>query len=202
MRKKNKIIASLVIGLFVSGCSHDLIPPQRNNYFSHESVENYTSSSDLVMNGTNVSNNLRVNGDFYGSNSHFKHVDLNGNSKLANSVVTGIFNVNGRTKLDKVSVLDNLNVSGDILITHSWIKKPFEVRGKHVKLYNSWVKDIIVKDSKYDTVIEVHGGTQVKGNIVFASGRGKVYIDKDSRVHGSIIGGEKEREQEMDVTLG
>jgi hypothetical protein len=188
--------------LSLIGCSLPLIPPKSTNYFSRQDVENFTSSCDLVMNGTNVSNYLKVNGNFEASNSSFKHVDLNGKSTVANSIVTGNFNVNGETRLDKVTVYDNFHAAGQLSIVNSWVKKSFDVRGNYVKIYNSSVKDIIIKKSNTETVVEIHGGTQVKGNIVFDSGVGKVLIDKKSRVHGSIIGGNKETEEELDITLG
>jgi cytoskeletal protein CcmA (bactofilin family) len=193
-------LGSVVGMLFISGCNNlPFIPDKTTHYFSRQDVENFTSSCDLVMNGTNVSNYLKVNGKFEGSNSRFKNVDLNGKSIVANSIVTGDFNVNGDTKLDKVTVYDNFHVTGELTIMNSWIKKPFDVRGSYIKVYNSAVKDIIIKKSNTQTVVEIHGGSQVKGNIVFESGAGKVYIDKKSKVHGSIIGGNKE---DIDITLG
>ncbi len=190
------------LGLLLIGCNMPFIPPKSTHYFSHENVENFTSAADLVMNGTNVSNYLKVSGKFEGSNSTFNNVDLNGKSNVSNSVINGAFNVNGDTTLDKVTVSQKLSAFGELKIANSWLKKPLELRGRALKIYNSIVPGIVIRASNCQTVVEIQGGTKVKGDIVFEGGKGKVFIDKKSKVTGSIVGGTIDTEDEIEINLG
>lgn len=169
-----RILMILAISLVLGNCyadSWDVVGSQR---FGGETLNSVEKNGSVIMKGTKVEGDVRVNGTLEAGGTILNQVYVNGFATLRESEVKGVLAVNGSLYVTKSRLND------------------VEVVAREIKIRESEVKNITVralKSFKGVQVIDLTGGTKVSGKIVVESGKGEVWISSGSLFDKSFLQG-------------
>lgn len=177
---------ALVFVSAVAGCAHQL--PKETTTIINEQMNSYTAHRGLNLNASKISEQLTVNGPFVASNADLNDVFLNGKSEINNSRINGTFDSNGALSLNHVNFAGDVSLNGRLEAKYTAFNGNISANSEYIELVKTQVKKIHVRAGR-NPVVKLVDGSIVAGDIVFESGKGKVIIDKESRVLGSVYSG-------------
>jgi hypothetical protein len=128
----------------------------------------------IQLNGTSVKGPVQVNGKLRAEKAEIESLQVTGQASLLSSVV------NGQTM-----------IQGSLIAHSSTFKGAVIVHTSRSQLMSCVVESILVKPDQWGRtpqVLELLNGTQVKGPIIFESGKGEVITMPDTEL-GPIQGG-------------
>ena len=149
------------------------------------SIYGYTSLTSTKV------GDLTVHGDVDGKDVTVSDAyNLHGNSDIDQLIVNGKSTVFGYLHLVKGS-MGTIDLMGNLYATGTLFNGMIKMRMTHSMLINAIVKKSIwieTVDPEHEQILCLEGKTTVKGNISFASGHGKVYQSKQTKIQGKVTG--------------
>lgn len=145
--------------------------------FDDESILKVKGDVHLVK--ADLPGSINIEGDFRGERVKLGHTEIKGNVELIDSEIT----VRAAFEGD------------DVYIENSNLTENLELTTKRVILNHSTFNTLLIFPVEgYDgeQLLELRNGTNIKGSIVFYSGKGRVIRSKDSLIRSEIIGAEVE----------
>ena len=126
------------------------------------------------LNGTTVTGDTIVNGTLHSHGAKLARVDVNGSACIKDSQVSQTAMINGTLKSQHSTFASDIRL-GSTLSTLD-----------HTNTVNI---DVTADSSGHDQLIYVSDASTVQGDITFNSGKGIVYLSKDSKITGQVRGG-------------
>jgi hypothetical protein len=114
------------------------------------------------------------------------------NVRFYESHVAGTLTICGNLLACDSTFAEAVHVGADVTAERSCFQSCLTARAEIIDLHGSTAQDIVVEPTGpyYDPqVVRLAEGSVVTGDITFKSGRGKVCLDKCSRIEGQIYGG-------------
>lgn len=193
------IVKSLLILLSIFSVSCVSMKSKATNLLLDCKLDKYYAFHDVSLVNTDIAKELVVNGTLTATNSRLNKVSINGKATIANSVVNDDIFINGKLTIDKVVIKKNLIGHGELVANNSQIIT-IDMEAKSIILNDTTVSSIRAREFK-NTTIYLRNGSVVTGDIIFDTGRGRVIIDKESKVKGSITGKAVKKDM-LEVTVG
>lgn len=134
--------------------------------------------------------NLYVNGSVeLDSSMVTRELFVNGNLLVINSDIWSM-KTNGRANLKKTLVREFTNVNGFLEAESTNFENTVFVSSQSVDLKNCTLTTLIVKPvyEEESQVINLESETHINGDLIVESGKGKIFISDDSKIHGIIKG--------------
>lgn len=142
--------------------------------YGNETLDSLNYNGTVNLDGTSIYHNTIVNGSFEAHDARLNKLLVNGAVTVADTIVSGPVQVNGFLTCKDSTFMEQVCIASRKAVFDS-----------------STVHDILIKPSSGNSESVVYlQDTQVLGSIVFQGGHGKVYVDKDSSIQGSVEGGE------------
>ncbi len=160
-------------------------------YFGNETIKNIHACGKVVLDATQVTESLNVNGDLQANDAQIANMAVNGKSDLRNCSVKEM-KINGHIHLDNCSIERESLVNGFLVAVHTTFSEKLTASSPKLIFEDCQLDSIhMKKDSEENKtqVIELKKGTKVDGSITFESVKGEVILSSDSVVTGKIIGG-------------
>ena len=134
--------------------------------------ENIDGQGVVQLNGTTVTNVLRVSGVLQADDATLNKLTVSGTSELNNTTVRGA-----------------CHVAGLLSATHSTFKQPVQLATEHANFVQCHLKSLKVNSSIKKPVVTLTQSSQIQGDITFVGRQGTVKIDSSSRLLGKIHNG-------------
>lgn len=167
------------------------------------------NAGSLKLEGTFVSGETNVSGTFRSEGAHLASASIAGSTELNQSDISGPLQITGATKMTNNHMEQSVKIAGhltsqlDSFAQDVQVAGPIEAEGSvfganlqvsandisfsHVEAN---AINVLPSSSTHKQSLYLRDGTQVHGNISFASGNGLVFITSGSTVDGEIIGAE------------
>ena len=184
----NKSILSVSTLLFIAMTSyahgnarHNAHGHVRHNahgkmYYGKQTVSSVDFAGKVTMDGTTVTGDTHISGQLIANDAHLNTLNIDGSGKLTHSDVKGKSSIQGSLKPNHASFGDDLSVTADNFI-----------------LTSTQTKNIIINQSdsrcEKNQSVSLQQSSEVNGNITFKCNHGTVYVSKDSKLGGRVIGG-------------
>lgn len=169
-----KKISLLLLAAFALCAETKPVTPGLSN-FGAETYETIDVSGLARLNGTTVRTLTQIRGSLLAQYARLSSLEVNGEANLNHTVISGPATVVGTLRTQNTTISGPLTLDTQKAYLTSTKLQSITVR-----------KDASLKGKQ---VLELRQGTQVHGPIIFESGRGEVYLDPSSKLHGSITGG-------------
>lgn len=182
--------SAVLLSLFITSCIS--FKSKTTEVLFDATFEKYYVFHDVSLVNTDITKELIVNGKISAANSKLNKVSINGIGEIQNSVINEDVSINGRLTLNKTVVKKNVIGHGELIAVRSQIPR-VDMEAEKITLDNAKVGSIRVRKFK-NTTVYVRNGSVVAGNITFDMGDGKVFIDKQSSVKGTISSGLAEKD--------
>lgn len=143
--------------------------------FGKVTVDAINATGLIKLNGTIVSNDIRLVGCIIAHNGDIGSLD-----------------VIGDVNLTETTIKEGGQVIGSIQAVRSTIKKPMTLWGQKAVFTATKLQGLTIKQEKSykgKQIIELRQGTIVDGPIHFESGKGEVLLYPGSQLLGSVTGG-------------
>ncbi|MGD9152208.1 MAG: hypothetical protein PVG30_00910 [Gammaproteobacteria bacterium] len=154
------------------------------------SVHNVLAAGYANLNGTTVTNSIKVGGYLSAKNSNLNLVACGGGVDIDKSNITGSVGFAGAAILNKVSINGKCSELGLLVAKDADFANTIEITGEITHFQHSKTVAILVHPSEHpQEKIYLEDQTVVNGNITFESGNGIVVKSADSTILGNVIGG-------------
>lgn len=215
------INSSFILGTFIvlsspqstySTDGEKYVPDLTNEYMPSKNADVSTFYGPTTMKEANLNHSLKVMGPLT-----LKHTNIKGETVVYGPFIGQELNLNllivyGSSKIKNTRV-GEISIYGPLSIASSKVSGPTTVKGPIHSKKTVFQKDISVasniatfEDTTFQNieiqrtdeiihkspVVYLKGKTIVEGDIIFASGDGKVIADKNVQIKGTIKGGVKE----------
>lgn len=142
-----------------------------------ETLKEVKAHGAVILDGTHVLSETRVDGSFEASNAELNTLKINGSADLKESRVKGKANVNGALTAKKVTFGD-IRVNGGVEIINSTINGQAKIDGG------------LTVDQGELGALHVNGGVNLS----------KAYIKGEATIHGAVVAKETTFEKHLSVT--
>lgn len=134
--------------------------------------ENVDSQGFVQLNGTTVTNLLRVSGVLQADDATLNKITISGTSDLNNTTVRGA-----------------CHVAGVMTASQSTFKQPVQLTTERANFVQCHLHALKVNSSMKKPVITLTQSSQIQGDITFVGKRGTVKIDASSKLYGKVHNG-------------
>lgn len=179
----------------------DIITEYIHNLFNHSAyaAQDKMNHYDEVINGSYKVNNIDINRPLCinGQATLGKDVSVQKNMLVNGRLISQYVNfqsnlmVNGNGSIDNTIISGKANFRGSVEAKESVFAKIIEILSNKAQFNNCKIDSILVKTLPRSVVQRIYLSNQseITGDIIFEDGKGEVYCDKTSKIHGKIIGG-------------
>ncbi len=149
----------------------------------------------MIINGSASGKNLqvkklKVSGSLTTKYMTANDVEVSGAAALREVVIKNSLIVDGSLKTEHIRVQGKTVISGGLKASNGSFDS-IEISSDRAELAKSRVNNIYFFNSNNrPQILELKSGTVVSGNVIFKSGKGKVYLFDGSKVEGKVEGGE------------
>lgn len=175
MQLKEVVSAFILVGA-VSAANADVCKHTPGSVTCGKGTVSSLSGNGMVsVNGTIVEGSTIINGMLTATDANF-----------------GLLNINGGVSLMQCTVNDSSEIKGSLSASSSKFEKSLDIFSSSIRFINSKINNNLQIHHTDNKTQEVYldNNSEVVGNIVFDDGHGKVYVRGDSKIGGSVIGGE------------
>lgn len=145
------------------------------NSYGAEMIESVQGSGLIKLNGTTITESLRLNGSLLSQNAQIALVDVSGEANFTGTTISKGGTVLGSIQATRSNFQGNLT-----LLTQKAVFTATQLQGITFRQDPSF---------RGKQVLELKQGTIVHGSIVFESGKGEVLLSSGSQILGSVKGG-------------
>lgn len=174
--KFKKIISALMLTGAVTAANADVCKHAPGSVTCGKgTVDSLSGNGMVTVNGTTVEGATKINGMLNADDANFARLNVNGSVVLIQCVVN-----------------HGAEIKGSLKATSSKFEKSLDIFSSSTRLISSKVNEnlnIHHTDNRTQEVF-LENNSEVKGDIVFDDGHGKVYVRDGSKIGGNVIGGE------------
>lgn len=140
---------------------------------SKKKIEHLYVNGYVELDSSVIAKELFVNGSLISTNSDIWSMKINGRAVLKQSLVHSFTNVNGFLEANCSKFENTVFVSSQV-----------------VEFKNCFLLNLVIKPVQEEEVqiIKLENGTQIDGDVIVESGKGKILISDDSKINGIIQG--------------
>jgi hypothetical protein len=144
----------------------------------------FAGQCQLLFGG--VENGVEYNGPSACKQAIVHDLKVNGPLTMVNSIQTGKLVINGPLTAEN-SQLAEVVINGPLTAKNVIIKEQLTISSNYFSLENSKTKNILVLKMQGSQRVKLKNSI-VDGNLIFKSGKGKLLMDKTSKITGKVEG--------------
>ena len=164
-------------------------------YAAHDKMNHYQEviNGSYKVNNTDINKPLCINGQATLGKGVSVQKDMLVNGRLISQYVDfqSDLAVNGNASIDNTTILGKANFRGSVEASESVLAKAVEILSDKAQFGHCKIDSILVKTLPRSVVQRIYLSNQseITGDILFEDGKGEVYCDNTSKIHGKIVGG-------------
>lgn len=146
-----------------------------NQKYENETIDSILVNGIATLEGTKVLGLVQVNGNLTAEKSFINSLQVNGGVKLNNCLI-----------------INRASINGSLTADNTRFEKELSIASQKITLKMCTLESLTVREMIGFTgiqIVDLRGGTQVTGPIIFESGQGEVWISTSSKISTDQVTG-------------
>lgn len=143
--------------------------------YGKETLNSIQGNGMVILEGTNVTGLVQVNGSLKAEESTINSLQVNGQTDLHNCVITNTTIINGSLNADNTKFQNSLSVASQKIVLRMCTVDSLTIR------------EVVGYTDKQ--IVDLRSGTSVTGPIIVESGNGEIWVSFNSEISETQVSG-------------